>query len=303
MEKNSLREKQAIRAKSLRQLLTQKQKDDIKKAFDHFDQRGAGSIKKKELKVILRALGFDPSNDELDKIVYEQNENKEDDTIDFQQFMDIMLTKIKEKISNNDINYGFNKIASIRKKDNPNDYKYIFAADIEAVAETLGEKLTKEEIDEMLNEALQMGKLLNKDDKNLKETKEKDIEKLMEKNKKLDDKFNEVNQENIVIKKKYSTLKENQEQLIMLIKIIQENGVDVDGLIDKWNNEIEAEEKEGGGGGETDNTKSVDIEMLKEHEKYEFLPITVDNSKKSRSIIKGVPKLNFDAIKKTKKSK
>ena len=126
------------------------------------------------------------------------------------------------------------------------------------------------------------------------------IEKLMEKNIKLDEKFNEVNQENISIKKKYSTLKENQEQLIMLIKIIQENGVDVDGLIDKWNNEIEMEEKEGGGG-DTDNTKSVDIEMIKEHEKYEFLPITVDNSKKSKSIIKGVPKLNFDAIKKSKK--
>ena len=105
MEKTSLtlREKQAVRAKSLRQLLTQLQKDDIKKAFDHFDQKGAGSIKKKELKVILRALGFDPSNEELDKIFFEQNENKDDDTIDFQQFMDIMLTKIKEKISNNDI--------------------------------------------------------------------------------------------------------------------------------------------------------------------------------------------------------
>ena len=83
----------------------------------------------------------------------------------------------------------------------------------------------------------------------------------MEKNKKLDEKFNEVNQENIAIKKKYSTLKENQEQLIMLIKIIQENGVDVDGLIDKWNNEVEMEEREGGG--ESDNTKSVDIEMIK----------------------------------------
>ena len=56
------------------------------------------------------------------------------------------------------------------------------------------------------------------------------------------------------------------------------------------------EEKEAGG--DSDNTKSVDIEMIKEHEKYEFLPITVDNSKKSRSIRKGVPKLNFDAIKK-----
>ena len=175
MDKNSLslREKQAIRAKSLRQLLTQRQKDDIKTAFDHFDQKGAGSIKKKELKVILRALGFDPSNEELDRIVYEQNENKEDDTIDFQQFMDIMLTKIKEKISNNDINYGFNKIASIRKKENPSDYKFIFAEDIEKVAETLGEKLTKEEIDEMLNEALQMGKLLNKEEKSYKVKKDK----------------------------------------------------------------------------------------------------------------------------------
>ena len=171
MDKNSLREKQAIRAKALRQLLTQKQKDDIKKAFDHFDQRGAGSIKKKELKVILRALGFDPSNEELDRIVHEHNENKDDDSIDFQEFMDIMLTKIKEKISNNDINYGFNKIARIRKKENPNDYKYIFAEDIEKVAETLGEKLTKEEIEEMLNEALQMGKLLNKEEKSFKDNK------------------------------------------------------------------------------------------------------------------------------------
>ena len=125
------------------------------------------------------------------------------------------------------------------------------------------------------------------------------IEKLIEKNKQLDERFNEVNQENILVKKKYNTLKENQEQLIMLIKIIQENGVDVDGLIDKWNNEIENEEKENGGE-ESENNKSVDIEMIKEHQKYEFLPITVDNSKKSKSIIKGVPKLNFDAIKKVK---
>ena len=125
------------------------------------------------------------------------------------------------------------------------------------------------------------------------------IEKLIERNKKLDDKFNEVSQENTNLKKKYGSLKENQEQLIMLIKIIQENGVDVDGLIDKWNNEVEMEEKQAAEkGGEADNTKSVNVEMNKEHEKYEFLPITVENSKKSKSIIKGVPKLNFDVLKK-----
>ena len=134
-------------------------------------------------------------------------------------------------------------------------------------------------------------------DKKIKEQK-KYIEQLIENNKKLDERFNDVSQENINIKKKYSNLKENQEQLIMLIKIIQENGVDVDELIDKWNNEIENEEKENN---KSENTESIDIEMYKEHEKYAFLPITVDNSKKSKNIIKGVPKLNFDGINKPKK--
>ena len=123
------------------------------------------------------------------------------------------------------------------------------------------------------------------------------IEKLIERNKKLDDKFNEVSQENSSLKKKYGALKENQEQLIMLIKIIQENGVDVDSLIDKWNNEVEMENRQNEGG-DTDNTKSVDIEIVNEHKKYEFLPITVDNSKKSKNVIKGVPKLNFEGLKK-----
>ena len=124
------------------------------------------------------------------------------------------------------------------------------------------------------------------------------IEKLMEKNKKLDEKYNDVTQENMNIKKKYNTLKENQEQLIMLIKIIQENGVDVDGLIDKWNNEVEMEENQGSK--ESENNKSIDMEMIKEHEKYEFQPITVDNSKKTCGVVKGVPKLNFDFIRKSR---
>ena len=128
------------------------------------------------------------------------------------------------------------------------------------------------------------------------------IEKLMEKNKKLDDKFNEVNNENIEIKKTYFSLKENQEQLIMLIKIIQENGVDVDKLIDQWNNEIEMEEKNGEGKEESDTNKSIDLKMDQEHKKYEFLPINVDNGTKTNSI-KGVPKLDFNALNKKRHKK
>jgi centrin-1 len=178
MEHIQIRDQQAIRAKRLRQLLSQTQKNDIKKAFDYFDQGGAGKIKKKELKVILRALGFDPTNEELDKLVDSNNETKGADSIDFQEFMDIMLTKIEEKLSIDDIRYAFNKIARIRSKESENDYKFIYPEDIEEMAKTLDEKLTKEEIEEMLTEAIAAGKLLNKEavEKDKKIKKEKAIE-------------------------------------------------------------------------------------------------------------------------------
>lgn len=45
------------------QVLTESQKNEIKKAFDFFDVSGSGTIEAKNLKVVLRALGFDPSNE------------------------------------------------------------------------------------------------------------------------------------------------------------------------------------------------------------------------------------------------
>lgn len=169
MEKDQLADNQAIRAKRLRQLLTQKQKDDIKKAFDYFDQGGSGKIKKKELKVILRALGFNPSNEDLDTLVDSNTDGKGGDNIDFQEFMDIMLTKIEERLSLEDIKYAFKKIANIRP-DQP-EKSVIDCEDIEFIARNLQEKLTKEEIEEMLIEAKEAGKLLNKEKETVKKNK------------------------------------------------------------------------------------------------------------------------------------
>ncbi len=184
MEENQSISDQQARAKRLRQLLSQNQKSDIKEAFDYFDQGGVGQIKKKELKVILRALGFNPTNEELDKLVQSEN-------IDFQEFMDIMLTKIEEKLSKEDIKYAFKKIAMInrkvdqeesnedgksvskkkgKKKENIEDL-YITCEDIEKIAKDLNEKLTKEEIEEMLIEAIAAGRLLNKEAENIKDAK------------------------------------------------------------------------------------------------------------------------------------
>lgn len=40
--------------------LTDEQKQEIKEAFDLFDTDGSGEIDSKELKVAMRALGFEP---------------------------------------------------------------------------------------------------------------------------------------------------------------------------------------------------------------------------------------------------
>ena len=42
--------------------LTEEQKHDIKEAFDLFDTDGTGKIDAKDLKVAIRALGFEPMN-------------------------------------------------------------------------------------------------------------------------------------------------------------------------------------------------------------------------------------------------
>ena len=185
--------------KVLRQLLTTKQKNDIKDAFDYFDQGGSGKIKRKELKVILRALGFDPTNEEIDYLMKNgsgQTETKEGkkseslDTIDFQEFMEIILEKIRETLLGDEIKYAFNKIARVREeKVDENDQKYIFCDDIQRIADMLEEKLTMEEIEEMLTEAMEAGKLLNKEHekgakkKIKKEDKEDKSDELSSKNK------------------------------------------------------------------------------------------------------------------------
>merc|ERR1711879_834390 len=45
--------------------LTEEQKQEIKEAFDLFDTDGSGEIDSKELKVAMRGLGFEPTNEEI----------------------------------------------------------------------------------------------------------------------------------------------------------------------------------------------------------------------------------------------
>lgn len=51
------------------QQLTPEQKEELKEAFDLFDTEGSGKIDARELKVVMKALGFDPTREEIRSII------------------------------------------------------------------------------------------------------------------------------------------------------------------------------------------------------------------------------------------
>ena len=58
-----------------------------------FDTSGSGTIEAKELKVALRALGFEQTKEEINKLINDIDKDKSK-RIDFQEFLEIMITKM-----------------------------------------------------------------------------------------------------------------------------------------------------------------------------------------------------------------
>ena len=125
-----------------KQELSETQKKEIKEAFDLFDTSGSGTIEAKELKVALRALGFEPSKDELKNLI--GNFDKDNSgRIDFHEFLDIMITKMSEKDSQQELDKAF-ELFDLNKDGS------ISFDELKQVATELGEDMTDEELREMI---------------------------------------------------------------------------------------------------------------------------------------------------------
>ncbi|XKL62560.1 hypothetical protein PGB90_002393 [Kerria lacca] len=126
-------------------LLTEQQKRDIKEAFSLFDYNGEGKLKTKELKVAMRALGFEPKREEVRKILMEVNkENSE--FLSYNDFVTIMSRKLTEK----DVMDEIRKAFQLFDEDNTG---FITLKNLKRVAEKLGEKFKDEDLQEMIEEA------------------------------------------------------------------------------------------------------------------------------------------------------
>jgi len=75
--------------------LSLSQKVDIKKAFDLFDTQCTGFIETKELRVAIRALGFEPKKEEIKRMMDEIDKDKTG-RIAFNDFLYLMRQKMAQ---------------------------------------------------------------------------------------------------------------------------------------------------------------------------------------------------------------
>ncbi|CAB4377533.1 EF-hand [Rhizophagus irregularis] len=133
--------------------LTIEQQQEIREAFDLFDTEGKGIIDIKELKVAIRALGFEPpKKDEIKKLLSEINNKSTSesddnvDTIDFDSFNKIMAVKMSER----NLNDEFLKVFQLFDDD---DTGKITFKNLKRIAKELSEDISDDHLREMIEEA------------------------------------------------------------------------------------------------------------------------------------------------------
>merc|ERR1712117_97860 len=118
---------------------------EFKEAFDEFDTDGSGTISPDELLGVLRAMGQNPTEDELLNLVLEVDIDG-NGTIEFEEFINMMMKKAGEVDEEADLREAF-KIFD-RDKDG-----FISMKELKKVCSMLGTMLTKEELDQFMAEA------------------------------------------------------------------------------------------------------------------------------------------------------
>ena len=118
--------------------LSESQKNEIKQAFDLFDTSGSGTIESKELKVALRALGFEPKKEEIRKMIADADRDGSG-VIDFPEFLDMMTQKMAERDPREEM------LKAFRLFDDDETGKISFK-NLKRVAKELGENMTDDEI-------------------------------------------------------------------------------------------------------------------------------------------------------------
>ena len=136
----------AATSNRLQDELTDEQKQDLAEAFQLLDVDGVNTISAKDLKVALRALGYEPQKDKVKKIISEIDKDSMSNTLMKDEFERIMKNKLFEYENEEEIAISFPLFTEGRAD-------FITIDDLRRVARELGENLNDEVFEEMIREA------------------------------------------------------------------------------------------------------------------------------------------------------
>ncbi|XP_019758647.2 neo-calmodulin isoform X2 [Dendroctonus ponderosae] len=125
--------------------LSEDQVAEFKEAFMLFDKDEDGMITMAELGVVMRSLGQRPTETELRDMVNEVDQDG-NGTIEFNEFLQMMSKKMKDADGEEELKEAF------RVFDKNND-GLISSIELRHVMTSLGERLSEEEVDDMIKEA------------------------------------------------------------------------------------------------------------------------------------------------------
>lgn len=126
--------------------LTEKQSASIKEAFSLFDKDGDGYIGTGDLGTVMRSLGQNPTQAELQDMINDVNAAGRNGKIDFPEFLTLMARKLKDEDSEEEI------LEAFRVFDRDGN-GFISTAELRHVMTSIGEKLSEDEVNRMIKEA------------------------------------------------------------------------------------------------------------------------------------------------------
>mmetsp|Transcript_11096 Transcript_11096/g.24366 ORF Transcript_11096/g.24366 Transcript_11096/m.24366 type:complete len:210 (+) Transcript_11096:44-673(+) len=115
--------------------------EEIKATFDLCDSDASGEIHAKELRMVMRNLGFKHSNEEVDLMIAQADDNGSG-TIDFDQFRCMVVRKMTERKP---------RVEKAFEQFDPDGFGFITLQKLKRVARNLGEDLREEELQDMLD--------------------------------------------------------------------------------------------------------------------------------------------------------